>query len=205
MFLQNKAERDAFVKAFNPETENKTCLIALLNALLKDEIDAPIQSVHFRGDKDENRDVILDLCCIDERGRNFVVKVQTLCQDKRFNDVGYYFSQAIVNSGENDRDFFDGFQRFVSIALMDFCMLEGPEFMDSLNFRNGRKEIVFKRFSFVFVELPKFQKKLDELENDLDLGVYALKHFKELREIPEKYLGSKYEPLFRSLNSPEKP
>ena len=49
-----------FKKAFNPDTQNKICLIALLNAVLEGEISAPIRDVHSRnkecsGGSNENR------------------------------------------------------------------------------------------------------------------------------------------------------
>ena len=59
-----------FKKAFNPDTQNKVCLIGLLNALLEGEIDEPIEDVQSR-DKEtntgsnENRTTVLDLHFVD--------------------------------------------------------------------------------------------------------------------------------------------
>ncbi len=70
-----------FKKAFNPDTQNKVCLIALLNVVLEGEIAAPIVDVRSR-DKEysdgsnENRTSIFDLHCIDSRQRRFIIEVQ---------------------------------------------------------------------------------------------------------------------------------
>ncbi|MCR5029499.1 MAG: Rpn family recombination-promoting nuclease/putative transposase, partial [Fibrobacter sp.] len=50
----------------------------------------------------------------------------------------------------------------------------------------------------MFIELPKFRKKLEELETDLDKCLYALCHIKELQKMPSTYTGSSFELLFRT-------
>ena len=57
---------------------------------------------------------------------------------------------------------------------------------------------ISRTLNFVFVELPKFRKKLEELETNLDKCLYALCHIKELRKMPSKYTGSSFELLFRT-------
>ena len=59
-----------FKKAFNPDTQNKVCLIALLNAVLEGEIASPIVDVQSRNKEysdgsNENRTSVFDLHCID--------------------------------------------------------------------------------------------------------------------------------------------
>lgn len=70
-----------FKKAFNPDTQNKVCLIALLNAVLESEIAAPIVDVQSRNKEysdgsNENRTSIFDLHCIDSKQRRFIIEVQ---------------------------------------------------------------------------------------------------------------------------------
>lgn len=76
-----------FKKAFNPDTQNKVCLIALLNAVLEGEIASPIVDVQSRNKEysdgsNENRTSVFDLHCIDSAQRRFIIEVQILFQKK---------------------------------------------------------------------------------------------------------------------------
>lgn len=48
------------------------------------------------------------------------------------------------------------------------------------------------------MEFPKFEKRENELETDLDKALYAMKHIKEMREMPSNYTGGAFELLFRT-------
>ncbi|MBB5638577.1 putative transposase/invertase (TIGR01784 family) [Pedobacter cryoconitis] len=49
----------------------------------------------------------------------------------------------------------------------------------------GTGEIFHNGLGFKFLELPEFDKREDELENELDKWVYVLKHMHSLGKIPE--------------------
>jgi predicted transposase/invertase (TIGR01784 family) len=46
------------------------------------------------------------------------------------------------------------------------------------------------------VELPKFNKPLDELETTLDKALYALKNMKNMTQMPKQYANTVFELLF---------
>ena len=50
--------------------------------------------------------------------------------------------------------------------------------------------------NFAFVELPKFNKPLDELETTLDKALYALKNMKNMTQMPKQYANTVFELLF---------
>lgn len=59
-------------------------------------------------------------------------------------------------------------------------------YLQSISLVNtGTGEIFHNGLGFKFLELPKFDKKEDELENELDKWVYMLKHMQSLGKIPE--------------------
>nr|WP_260162100.1 Rpn family recombination-promoting nuclease/putative transposase [Pedobacter cryoconitis] len=74
------------------------------------------------------------------------------------------------------------------IAVLDFKMKSSTDahYLQSISLVNtGSGEIFHNGLGFKFLELPKFDKKEDELENELDKWVYMLKHMQSLRKIPE--------------------
>jgi predicted transposase/invertase (TIGR01784 family) len=79
------------------------------------------------------------------------------------------------------------------IAILDFKMKSSfkDHYLQSISLVNtGTGEIFHNRLGFKFLELPKFDKKEDELENELDKWVYMLKHMHNLGKIP-KYLDKR--------------
>ena len=193
-----------FKKAFNPDTQNKVCLIALLNALLEGEIDEPIEDVQSRNKEyndgsNENRTTIFDLHCVDTKRRKFIIEVQIAKQENIVNRAIYYASQTIVSQGERGRGYGYGLDPVITVVLMEFSVFdEQDKYLRRAMLRESDGARISQTLNFVFVELPKFRKKLEELDTNLDKCLYALCHIKELRKMPSTYTGSSFELLFRT-------
>ena len=193
-----------FKKAFNPDTQNKVCLIELLNALLEGEIDEPIEDVQSR-DKEysdgsnENRTTIFDLHCVDSKKRKFIIEVQIAKQENIVNRAIYYASQTVVSQGDRGRGYKYGLDPVITVVFMEFSVFdEQDKYLRKAMLREKDGTRISRTLNFVFVELPKFRKKLEELETNLDKCLFALCLIKELRKMPSTYTGSSFELLFRT-------
>ena len=193
-----------FKKAFNPDTQNKVCLIELLNALLEGEIDEPIEDVQSR-DKEysdgsnESRTTIFDLHCVDSKNRKFIIEVQIAKQENIVNRAIYYAAQTVVSQGDRGRGYKYGLDPVITVVFMEFSVFdEQDKYLRKAMLREKDGTRISRTLNFVFVELPKFRKKLEELETNLDKCLYALCHIKELRKMPSTYTGSSFELLFRT-------
>ena len=193
-----------FKKAFNPDTQNKVCLIELLNALLEGEIDEPIEDEQSR-DKEysdgsnESRTTIFDLHCVDSKNRKFIIEVQIAKQENIVNRAIYYASQTVVSQGDRGRGYKYGLDPVITVVFMEFSVFdEQDKYLRKAMLREKDGTRISRTLNFVFVELPKFRKKLEELETNLDKCLYALCHIKELRKMPSTYTGSSFELLFRT-------
>ncbi|MBB5623510.1 putative transposase/invertase (TIGR01784 family) [Pedobacter cryoconitis] len=85
------------------------------------------------------------------------------------------------------------------IGILDFNMKNclSDHFLQSISLVNtSTGEVFHNGLGFKFLELPKFVKKEDELETELDKWVYMLKHMHSLDQIP-KYLDKRvFEKIF---------
>ena len=193
-----------FKKAFNPDTQNKVCLIELLNALLEGEIDEPIEDVQSRNKEyndgsNENRTTIFDLHCVDSKNRKFIIEVQIAKQENIVNRAIYYASQTVVSQGDRGRGYKYGLDPVITVVFMEFSVFdEQDKYLRKAMLREKDGTRISRTLNFVFVELPKFRKKLEELDTNLDKCLYALCHIKELRKMPSTYTGSSFELLFRT-------
>ena len=114
-----------FKKAFNPDTKNKVCLIALLNAVLEGEIASPIVDVQsrnkeFNDGSNENRTTVFDLYCIDSAQRRFIIEVQLLMQENIVNRAIYYASQTIIAQGVRGKQYNYELNPVVTVVFMEF-------------------------------------------------------------------------------------
>ena len=192
-----------FKKAFNPDTKNKVCLIALLNAVLEGEISSPIVDVQsrdkeFNDGSNENRTTVFDLYCIDSAQRRFIIEVQLLMQENIVNRAIYYASQTVIAQGERGQKYNYELKPVVTVVFMEFNVFADDRYIRRAKLREINGASVSEVLSFAFVELPKFNKPLDQLETTLDRGLYALKNMKNMTQMPKQYANTAFELLFSS-------
>ena len=190
-----------FKKAFNPDTQNKVCLIALLNAVLEGEIASPIVDVQSRNKEysdgsNENRTTIFDLHCIDSERRRFIIEVQILFQENIVNRAIYYASQTVIAQGERGKKYNYDLKPVVAVVFMEFKVFADDRYIRRAKLREVNGASVSDTLNFAFVELPKFNKPLDELETTLDKWLYALKNIKNMTQMPKQYANSEFSLLF---------
>ena len=190
-----------FKKAFNPDTKNKVCLIALLNAVLEGEISSPIVDVQsrdkeFNDGSNENRTTVFDLYCIDSAQRRFIIEVQLLMQENIVNRAIYYASQTVIAQGERGQKYNYELKPVVTVVFMEFNVFVDDRYIRRAKLREINGASVSEVLSFAFVELPKFNKPLDQLETTLDKGLYVLKNMKNLTQMPKQYANTVFELLF---------
>lgn len=190
-----------FKKAFNPDTQNKVCLIALLNAVLEGEIDRPITDVQSR-DKEftegsnENRASIFDLYCIDSEKRRFIIEVQIAKQENIVNRAIYYAAQTTIAQGSRGKTYAYALDAVITIVFMEFEFFDDTRYIHRAKLREKDGNCLSETLNFIFVELPKFKKKITELKTLLDKGLFAIKNIKNLQKMPNFYAGTAFELLF---------
>jgi len=179
----------AFRKIFGNE-KKKVILISFLNAVLslegKDRIKEvallnPFQLPRIAGEKSS----IIDVKATDEKGSTFIVEMQVAEPagfDKR---VLYYTSKDYagqINIGEE----YPKLRPVYFIGVLDFNYFSGKNYLSShLIVDEETGESVFKDLKFRFIELPKFNKKVNELKNIIDKWTFFIKNADELEVMPD--------------------
>ena len=59
-------------------------------------------------------------------------------------------------------------------------------------------EVFYDKLTFIYLEMPKFSKTLDELETRFDKWLYVLKNLNRLDQIPDKLREKIFEQLFET-------
>ena len=183
----------AFKKIFG-SSESKDILISFLNAILYNEQDTiqdlvildPYQAPRIEGIKDSYLDVKATL----QDGKTVIIEMQVLNVLGFEKRVLYNAAKAFsiqLNVGED----YTLLNPVIALTITDFEMFPGNERIIS-RYRLKEKDDLTDYsddIELVFVELPKFQKRLDDLGTLVEKWLYFLKCANELESVPAELQG----------------
>jgi predicted transposase/invertase (TIGR01784 family) len=174
----------AFKRIFGTE-KNKDILIHFLNDILSRQEENKIRDVIFLNTTlhptiVEKKSSIIDVLCADEKGTRYIVEMQV-------GDVGgfakraqYYASQVYVNQVNKGESYFT-LKEVIFLALVNFMMFPAKPYYKSEHIILDKRSLEhdLQDYSWVFVELKKFSKNIEELETNEDRWLYFFKHTDE--------------------------
>lgn len=189
------------------EEPNKDLLLDFLNELLKEEQGAITELTYLKnenlGTTELNRKAIFDLYCTNARGERFLVELQKTKQ-KFFKDRTIYYSTfPIQEQGKVGSDWDFRLEKIYTIAILDFEFDEDKKYPNKFRYDVKLKELeineVFSdKLNFIYLEMPKFNKQIDELETRFEKWLYLIKNLNKLDRIPEKLKESIFLKLFET-------
>jgi predicted transposase/invertase (TIGR01784 family) len=169
----------------------KKYLIHFLNLVFqgKEEIKEIFYlSTEQLGKTEEDRKAIFDIYCENERGELILLEMQNIVQ-AHFEDRSLFYSTFPIQNQaiKGDWDFklksvyFIGILNFVPTGKVD------SDYIERVYLVSERTQKLFSdRLNFIYIVLPKFNKVLEELKDELDYWLYILKHSKSLELQPEE-------------------
>ncbi len=187
MFINPKTDF-AFKKIFGSK-KSKDILISFLNAILYQgeatiadlEILDPYQAPRIKGIKDSFLDVKATL----HDGRTVIIEMQVLNVLGFEKRVLYNAAKAFsiqLNVGED----YTLLNPIIALTITDFEMFpHSPKVISSYALREKEEMTSYSDdIELVFVELPKFSKRLENLESLSDKWIYFLRYANQLQSVP---------------------
>jgi predicted transposase/invertase (TIGR01784 family) len=189
------------------EEPNKDLLLDFLNELLKNEQGEITELTYLKNENlsatELNRKAIFDLYCTNERGEKFIVELQKTKQ-KFFKDRTVYYStfpireQAVIGS-----EWSFELKKVYTIAILDFVFDEDENQPEKLRYDVKltdiqTKKVFYDKLTFIYLEMPKFNKSAEELETKFDKWLFILKNLHKLERIPEKLKENIFLKLFET-------
>jgi len=179
----------AFKKIFG-STESKDILISFLNALIYsgESIiqDLEIIDPYNPGDTISLKDTYLDVKALLNDGSNVIIEMQVLnvpAFEKRvvYNLCKTYGNQLKIGEG------YRKLKPVIALTITDFEMFEATaKYINHFVFKEKEQlfDYIDEEVAMIFVELPKFPKRLEELETITDKWIYFVKEAPSLEVIP---------------------
>ena len=194
-----------FKKLFGEEP-NKDLLLDFLNELLKKEQgqikDLTYLKTEQLGASDVDRKAIFDLYCENEKGEKFIVELQKSKQNF-FKDRTVYYSTFPIREQAKRADWDYELKAVYTIAILDFVFDSDKREPDKFRYDVKltdieTKKVFYDKLTFIYLEMPKFNKTVDELETRFDKWLFVLRNLNRLDRVPDKLKEQIFEKLFET-------
>ncbi len=187
------AKTDFGFKKIFGSPQSKEILISFLNAMLYDaqptiedlEIIDPYAAPSVTGLKDTYLDVKAkitgDITVIIEMQ---VLNVEAFTKRVVYNAAKTYATQLRPREG------YSKLNPLIALTITDFILFENTEkVLSHFVFKELEENFEYynREIELVFVELPKFNKELEQVENLIQSWIYFIKNAPQLDEMPEKF------------------
>ena len=194
-----------FKRVFGTEP-NKRLLMDFLNTLLPPH--HQIRDLTFRntenlGNTAIDRKAIFDIYCQAESGERFIVEIQK-AKHNFFKDRSVYYSSFPIQEQALKGDWNYKLSPVYTVGILDFVFDDhrhDPTFLHIIELKNQRCEVFYDKLKYIYIELPKFTKSLEELETHFDKWLYLLKHLPDLTNRPIVLQEDVFNELFETRSS----
>ena len=193
-----------FKKLFGTEP-NKDLLIDFLNELLKKDegkiIDLTFLPKEQLGRIDEDRRAIFDIYCENEQGEKFIVELQKAKQNY-FKDRSIYYSTFPIQSQAKKGQWNFQLKSVYTIGILDFVFDEDKDDPDVYHhevqlFDKTTEKVFYDKLTYIYLEMPKFNKTEAQLSTHYDKWLYVLKNLEDLTKRPAKLQERVFKKLFK--------
>ena len=191
-----------FKKLFGTEM-NKDLLISFLNALLKRK--HAIKDIQYLPTEHlgilANRRAIFDVYCEDEEGGRFIVEMQNVSQQYYKDRSVFYSTFPIQEQAKVGEDWDFQLKDVYTVGILNFEFHDGEYSKDCYHHEVKlmdihTKKVFYDKLTYVYVEMPKFNKTEDELETMFDKWLFVLRNLSRLFERPKALQEKVFKKLF---------
>ena len=181
-----------FKKLFGTEL-NKDLLISFLNALLNGEQEITdltyLNSEHL-GDGYSDRRAVFDVYCQLADGKKFIVEMQK-AEQAYFKDRSIYYSTFPIREQAPKGTKWDyHLEDVYTVGILNFVFPDNEypadSFVHEIKLTDVEdKHVFYDKLTFIYLEMPKFNKTEDELLTMFDKWMFALQNLSRLLERPK--------------------
>ena len=183
---------------------NKDLLICFLNSLFNGRQvvkDVKYLNPEHVGDVYTDRRAIFDVYCEGENGEKFIVEMQNAYQTYFKDRALFYSTFPIREQAPKGSEWDFKLNHIYTIALLNFNMNEEAFNKEEIRHHvqlcdTATHKIFYDKLEFIYVEIAKFNKSLDELETLYDKWLYALKNLYKLTQRPKTLCDKVFDRLF---------
>lgn len=193
---------EAFKLVFGQES-TKDVMIEFLNQVITDKtiVDVDFIDKEMHPYDRDKKTSVYDLFCKTDDGSRIIVELQKRKQDSYAERMLYYSMHQILKQVEAGADNFDFYPIYV-ISILNFTIESNNEITDVKTvyrlFEEKHHTPLTTKVTYIFIELPKFSKKINELDGNILEGMYfCLKNMQLLQSRPEALTHKVFDKIFK--------
>jgi predicted transposase/invertase (TIGR01784 family) len=180
-----------FKKIFGEEA-SKPLLLDFLNALLPQQnniIDLTFKNSEQLGQTDSDRKAIYDIYCETDKGEKFIVELQKAKQNY-FKERTIYYSTFPIREQAEKGEWNYNLKAVYCIGILDFTFddyesePEKSEVVHNIKLKNQNGKTFYDKLTYIYLEMPNFNLKEENLATRLDKWLYFIKHLEDFQSIP---------------------
>jgi predicted transposase/invertase (TIGR01784 family) len=177
-----------FKKLFGTEP-NKNLLIDFLNQVLpgkhqiKDLTYAPSEQLGYTT---IDRKAVFDLYCIGENGDRFIVEMQKARHDY-FKERTIFYSTFPIQQQAIKGEWDYNLSAVYTVAILEFRLSDdsgNQEVRHEIQLKDQNGNVFYNKFTLIYLEMPNFVKKEEELVTEFDKWMYVVKNIAKLHDRP---------------------
>ncbi len=184
---------------------NKDLLISFLNALLFRGEDEEIKDVTYLnpenlGTQEYDRRAVFDVYCENEKGEKFLVEMQR-GEQLFFKDRSVYYSTFPIREQGVRGEWNYKLKAVYVVGILNFSFDKSDEeyFHHEVKLVDlHTNKVFYEKLTFVYLEMPKFNKTEKELEGMFDKWLFVLRNLSSLFERPKALQNRIFDRLFET-------
>jgi predicted transposase/invertase (TIGR01784 family) len=168
-------------------------LIDFLNELIHEKgkiTEVKYLNAEQLGRSEYDRKAVYDIYCESNTGEKFIVEMQKSKHDF-FKDRSVFYSTFPIREQAIKGEWDYQLTAVYTIGILDFKFNKNKADKDyyhsEVKLMDTKKKTVFyDKLTFIYLEMPKFKKTVNQLETHFDKWMYVLKNLSKLQELPLK-------------------
>ncbi|NEQ95966.1 MAG: PD-(D/E)XK nuclease family transposase [Cyanothece sp. SIO2G6] len=188
-----------FKRVFGSEP-NKQLLLDFLNTILPPHHhiqDLSYKTTENLGNTPLDRKAIFDIYCQSVNGDRIIVEIQKAKQNF-FKDRSVFYASFPIQEQAVKGDWNFKLAPVYSIGILDFIFDDHKTeaaYLHTVELKDQDCNVFYDKLKFIYVELPKFTKSLEQLASHQDQWLYLLRHLPDLENRPQPF----QDPVFLQL------
>ena len=191
-----------FKKLFGTEI-NKDLLISFINSLLHGrEVvkDLTYLNTEHLGTSETDRKAVFDVYCENEKGEKILVEMQRGIQ-QYFKDRSLYYASFPIREQGQKGEWDYQLKAVYIIGILNFTFDKDNDnyFHHEVQLLDNKtKEVFYDKLTFIYLEMPKFNKTEDELTSMFEKWLFVLRNLSRLMERPKALQERIFTKLFEA-------
>jgi predicted transposase/invertase (TIGR01784 family) len=191
-----------FKKLFGSEP-NKDILISFLNEILPEKhriTDLAYAKSDQTGLTEDSRSAIFDLFCTSQSGEHFIVEMQKARQNY-FKDRSVFYTSFPIQEQAQKGEWNYKLEAIYLIGILDFTFSEDAsekQVRHEVQLKDQQCRVFYDKLTYIYLEMPHFNKREEELETNFDKWMYVLRQLPNLQERPRAMQERVFARLFEA-------